>query len=154
MEKIEITLADAAYMAGLFDGEGSLQCKKAWEKKKKHTGKGYRKTHAWRINMEIAMTDELVIRWVHEILKVGTVIRRKDRGNTKSGGKYKTQWRWRCSFRDALYVCKLLWPYAQVKLPKIEQIIDHYEPRAQELGDNVVDFETEKQIRQLDGQQN
>jgi len=154
MEKIEITLADAAYMAGLFDGEGSLQCKKAWEKKKKHTGKGYRKTHAWRINMEIAMTDELVIRWVHETLKVGTVIRRKDRGNTKSGGKYKTQWRWRCSFRDALYVCKLLWPYAQVKLPKIEQIIDHYEPRAQELGDNVVDFETEKQIRQLDGQQN
>jgi hypothetical protein len=149
MEKIEITLADTAYIAGLFDGEGSLQCKKAWEKKKKHTGKGYRKTHAWRINMEIAMTDELVIRWVHETLKVGTVIRRKDRGNTKSGGKYKTQWRWRCSFRDALYVCKLLWPYAQVKLPKIEQIIDHYEPRAQELGDNVVDFETEKQIRQL-----
>ena len=30
---------DAAYIAGLFDGEGSLQYKKGWEKKKKHTGK-------------------------------------------------------------------------------------------------------------------
>ena len=142
-------ISEAAYIAGLFDGEGSLQCKKAWEKKKKHKGEGYRKTHAWRINMEIAMTDESVIGWVHEILNVGTVIKRNIKGTTKSGGRYKTQWRWRCTFRDALYVCKLLWPYAIVKLHKIEQVIDHYEPRAQELGDNVVDLESERIIRRI-----
>ena len=121
-------ISDAAYIAGLFDGEGSLQYKKAWEKKKKHTGKGYRKTYAWRINMEIAMTDESVIRWVHEVLGVGSVIKRNVKGITKPGGKYKTQWRWRCTFRDANYVCKLLWPYTHVKLHKIEQVIDHYSP--------------------------
>jgi len=38
-------------------------------------------------------------------------------------------------------VCKVLWPYAITKLHKIEQIIDHYEPHIQELGDNVVDLE-------------
>ena len=119
---------EAAYIAGLFDGEGSLQYKKGWEKKKKHIGKGYRKTHAWRINMEIAMTDESVIRWVHEVLGVGSVIRRNVKGTTKSGRKYKTQWRWRCTFRDAYHVCKLLWPYTHVKLHKIEQVIDHYSP--------------------------
>ena len=119
---------EAAYIAGLFDGEGSLQYKKGWEKKKKHTGKGYRNTNAWRINMEIAMTDESVIRWVHEVLGVGSVIRRNVKGTTKSGRKYKTQWRWRCTFRDAYYVCKLLWPYTHVKLHKIEQVIDHYSP--------------------------
>ena len=138
---------DIAYIAGLFDGEGSLQYKKAWEKKKKHKGEGYRKTHTWRINMEIAMTDEPVIRWVHETLNVGTVIRRKERGNTKSGGKYKTQWRWRCSFRDAYHMCKLLWLFAQVKLHKIEQIIDHYEPYIQSLDDNVVDLTLERERR-------
>ena len=69
--------------------------------------------------MEIAMTDEPVIRWVHEILKVGSVIKRNVKGINKAGKKYKTQWRWRCTFRDALYVCKLLWPYAQVKLHKL-----------------------------------
>ena len=124
----KINIADFAYLAGLFDGEGSLQYKKAWEKKKKHKGEGYRKTHAWRINMEIAMTDEPVIRWVHETLKVGSVIKRNVKGLTKGGGRYKTQWRWRCSHRDAYGVAKLIWPFAQVKLHKLEQIIDHYEP--------------------------
>ena len=138
---------DIAYIAGLFDGEGSLQYKKAWEKKKKHKGEGYRKTHTWRINMEIAMTDESVIRWVHEVSGVGSVVKRNVKGTTKSGGRYKTQWRWRCSFRDAYYMCKMLWPFAQVKLHKIEQIIDHYEPYIQSLDDNVVDLTLERERR-------
>ena len=40
-----------AYIAGLFDGEGSLQYKRKWEKKKKHNGKGYRNTYVLRNNM-------------------------------------------------------------------------------------------------------
>ena len=74
------------------------------------------------------MTDEAVIRWVHENFKVGSVIKRNVKGLNKSGKKYKTQWRWRCTFREAYYVCRLIWPYAQVKLHKVEQIIDHYSP--------------------------
>ena len=37
------------------------------------------------------------------------------------------QWRWRCNHRQALKVCKLFLPCAQVKLDKIKQIINHYE---------------------------
>ena len=36
------------------------------------------------------------------------------------------QYRWRCTFRDAYYVCCLIWPWAHTKLPKINQVIDHY----------------------------
>jgi len=143
-----ISIADIGYIAGLFDGEGSLHIKRAPEKKKKHKGKpGYRMSNSMRISMEIAMTDEMVIRWVHEILGVGTVIRRDIKGKTKSGGKFKTQWRWRCTFRDCYYVCKLIWADAKVKLHKIEQVIDHYEPYAKNLGDNVVDFQLEREMR-------
>ena len=118
-----------AYIAGLFDGEGSLHIKRGPEKKKKHNGKpGYRISNSMRISMEIAMTDEAVIRWVHETLNVGTVIKRNIKGVRKNGTKYKTQWRWRCTFRDCYYIARLLWPYAQVKLHKIEQVIDHYSP--------------------------
>ena len=120
--------SDIAYLAGLFDGEGSLQCKKGWEKKKKHKGEGYRMSNSMRISMEIAMTDEAVIRWVHETLQVGSVIKRNVKGLNKAGKKYKTQWRWRCTFREAYYVCRLIWPYVQVKLHKVEQLIDHYSP--------------------------
>ena len=125
----KISVAEVGYIAGLFDGEGSLHIRRGLEKKKKHRGKpGYRMSNSMRISMEIAMTDEFVIRWVHEILGVGTVIRRDVKGLTKTGKKFKTQWRWRCTFRDCYYVCKLLWADAKVKLHKIEQVIDHYEP--------------------------
>ena len=68
-----ISIADIGYIAGLFDGEGSLHIKRAPEKKKKHKGKpGYRMSNSMRISMEIAMTDEMVIRWVHEIPAVGS----------------------------------------------------------------------------------
>jgi hypothetical protein len=130
-----------AYIAGIFDGEGSLHIKRSPEKKKKHKGKGYRMTNAMRISMEIAMTDEYLIRWIHDVLKVGTVIRRDVKGFNVKGKKYKTQWRWRCTFRDTLFVCKLLWPYVQVKLHKVEQVIDHYDANKPDRK-NVVDLDT------------
>ena len=143
----KISITDIAYIAGLFDGEGCVQCKQRITIKKKHKGPGTRKSKEWRITMEMSMTDESVIRWTHEILGVGT-FGEKPPGKGQLGRKM--QYRWRCSHRDALYVSKLLWPYAIVKLHKLEQIIDHYEPRAQELGDNIVDLETERQIRNFE----
>ena len=118
---------DIAYIAGLFDGEGCVQYKQYIETKKKHKGPGTRKTKTWRINLEMSMTDELVIKWVHQILGVGTVNVNIKNKSPSSKPHWKKQWRWRCSHRDALYVAKLLWPHAQVKLHKLEQILDHYE---------------------------
>ena len=123
-----ISESNIAYIAGLFDGEGCVQIKRYKEKKKKHTGKGYRISNSMRISMEITMTDENVIRWVHEILKVGSVNKKPRSGFRKNGTRYLLQWRWRCAFRDAYYVARLLWPYAQVKLQGIEKIMDHYAP--------------------------
>ena len=121
--------SNIAYIAGLFDGEGSIHIKRGIENKKKHNNKpGRRLSNSMRISMEIAMTDEAVIRWVHETLQVGSVIKRNVKGLNKAGKKYKTQWRWRCTFREAYYVCRLIWPYVQVKLHKVEQLIDHYSP--------------------------
>ena len=121
-----ISSEDIAYIAGLFDGEGSIHFKRTTEKKKKHTGKGYRTTNSLRLSMEITMTDESVLRWLHEVLGVGTLNKKPRKGLRKDGTKYLMQYRWRCTFRDAYYVCKLLWPYAHTKLPKIQQVIEHY----------------------------
>jgi len=128
---------DIAYIAGLFDGEGSIYFAKRIEKKKKHKGKGYRESLSQRISMEVTMTDESVIRWMHEVLNVGTVNRKPRKGLRKDGTKYLMQWKWRCTFRDAFYVCRLLWPYAHTKLPKIQQIIEHY---TDEKYNNIVDL--------------
>ena len=119
--------SDIAYIAGLFDGEGSIHIKRGIENKKKHNNKpGRRVSNSMRISMEITMTDEAVLRWLHEVLGVGTLNRKPRKGRRKDGTKYLMQYRWRCTFRDAYYVCRLLWPYAHTKLPKIQQVIEHY----------------------------
>jgi len=117
---------EIAYIAGLFDGEGSIHYKRGPEKKKKHKGGGYRISNSMRLSMEITMTDQSVLLWVDEVLGVGTLTKKPRKGLRKDGTKYLMQYRWRCTFRDAYYVCLLLWPHAHTKLPKIQQVIDHY----------------------------
>ena len=129
---------EVAYIAGLFDGEGSIHYKRGPEKKKKHKGRGYRISNSMRLSMEITMTDQSVLLWVHEVLGVGTLTKKPRKGLRKDGTKYLMQYRWRCTFRDAYYVCLLLFPYAHTKLEKIQQVIDHY---ANKTKDNVVDLE-------------
>ena len=124
---------DIAYVAGIFDGEGSLTYKKYKERRKKGNKVTY--YDCWRIAMEVSMTDKNTIELIHDTLMCGTVRPKK----VPKG--MKPQWRWRCTFRDCLYVCKKLWPFAIVKLHKIEQVIDHYEPEIQELNDNVVELD-------------
>jgi len=129
------------YIAGLFDADGNVQYKQ-YMKKRGEDKKAY---PTWDIRLEISMTDQNVIELVHETLMVGSV-RKKPPGKGQLGKKM--QWRWRCGFRDALHVCKLFWPYATVKLNKIEKIINHYEPDLQGLDDNIVDLATERELRE------
>ena len=145
-----ISQSDIAYIAGLFDGEGSIYFARRIEKKKKHKGKGYRTSMSQRISMEITMTDESVIRWVHEVLKVGTVVKKPRKGLRKDGTKYLMQYKWRCTFRQAYYVCCLIWPYAHTKLPKINQILEHYKDNEKMINGKVVDLEKYRQAMSLE----
>mgnify|MGYP001574299771 FL=1 len=122
-----MTEAEAAYIAGLFDGEGTITYKKYKEKKTKGT------YDCWRISMEIAMTDRSVLVWLTDVLGCGT-LNKKPRKNG-----HKMQYRWRCVFRDAFHVCCVLFPFAHVKLAKIQQVIEHYSTIQKK--DNVVNFE-------------
>ena len=137
-----ITNEQAAYIAGLFDGEGSIYFAKRPEKKKKHKGPGYRTSISQRISMEITMTDQSVLKWVHEVLGVGTLNKKPRKGLRKDGTKFLMQYKWRCTFRDAFYVCCILWPHAHTKLPKIQQILDHYSGKL--MNDKVVSLEDYK----------
>ena len=144
-----ITNEDLSYIAGLFDGEGSIYYARRKEKKKTHDGKGYRYSMSQRISMEITMTDEMVIRWVHEVLGVGTVVKKPRKGRRKDGTKYLMQYKWRCTFRDAYYVCRLFWPYAHTKLPKIQKILDHYGDMPTMNG-KIVDLSEYKKMMSLE----
>ena len=142
---------DRAYIAGLFDGEGSIYYKKVKEKKKKHKGqKGYRYANAWRISMEITMTDRSVLEWVHEVLGCGTFNHKPRKGLRKDGTPYLKQYKWRCTFRDAYYVCLLIWPWSHTKLPKIQQILDHYSDSSKIMNGKVVSLQEYREAMSLE----
>ena len=134
---------DIAYIAGLFDGEGSIEFTKRKEKKRNGT------YDCRRISMEISMTDKSVLIWVHEVLGVGTLTKKPRKGLRKNGTKYLMQYRWRCTFRDAYYVCRILWPYAHTKLPKIQQVIDHYS-QGKIMNGNVVSLDEYRKAMSLE----
>ena len=115
---------DAAYMAGLFDGEGSVDYKQRMETKRKNRPKAYL---IWKITCEMAMTDEDTVRWFHKTIGTGSV--NKLDKSKQAGGKphHKMQWRWRTSHRDALKFAKHMLPYAKTKKEKLQKIIKHYE---------------------------
>ena len=137
---------ERAYIAGLFDGEGSIHFKRGIERKKKHNGKpGYRYSNSMRISMEITMTDYSVLVWVHETLGVGTLRSKTVKGKRKDGTKYLPQWKWRCTFRDAYWVCLNIWPWSHVKLDKIQQIIGYYADKKLKEG-NVINLEDYKNV--------
>ena len=144
----DIPETDRAYIAGLFDGEGSIHFKRGPEKKKKHKGDGHRISNSLRLSMEITMTDKSVLVWVHEVLGVGTLCDKPRKGKRVDGSPYLKQYRWRCTFRDAFYVCCLIWPWAHTKLPKIQQVLDHYD--AQIMNGKVVDLQEYKQAMSLE----
>jgi hypothetical protein len=134
-----------AYIAGLFDGEGSIQYKQ-YMRKRSHNKKAY---PTWSIRMEMAMTDQSILRWVHEVLGVGTV--GEKRYKTPYAVGWKKQWRWRCQFRDAFYVCCALFPYAHVKMEGIQKIIDHYSDRKLKvLNNKIVSLDEYKQYMSLE----
>ena len=138
-----VSETDISYIAGLFDGEGCITYKQ-YMRKRTHQKKAY---PTWSIRMEMAMTDESVLRWVHEVLQVGTVGEKRYKTRYTKG--WKKQWRWRCQFRDAYYVARLFWPYAHVKMEGLQKIIDHYgDPII--INNNVVDLNKYKEAMSLE----
>ena len=94
------------------------------------------------------MTDKSVLKWVHEVLGVGTLNKKPRKGLRKDGTKFLMQYKWRCTFRDAFYVCCVLWPHAHTKLPKIQQILDHYQGKL--MNDKVVSLDEYKMRMSLE----
>ena len=132
---------DAAYIAGLFDGEGHVIYKQ-YPKQRKGQKKAY---PTWKITLEMNMTEESIIRWVHEALGVGTVCKKPPSKNQMGR---RMQYRWRCSSREAYGVCCLMFPYAHVKLPKIQKIIDHYQGKV--FDGKVVDLQNYRRAMALE----
>ena len=105
-----------AYLAGLFDGEGSVMYKQYLEKRKNRPNPSL----CWRIRLDVAMTDKDTVKHIYDTLMVGWWGPR-----TVRPGRLP-QWRWSTSYRGANEVAKLFLPYAITKKEVLQKIVDHY----------------------------
>ena len=91
-----------AYLAGLFDGEGSVMYKQYIEKRKNRPNP----MKCWRIRLDVGW-------WGPRTVRPGR----------------KPQWRWSTSYRGANRVARLFLPYAKTKKEVLQKIVDHYDKR-------------------------
>jgi|TARA_R100001079_G_scaffold104085_1_gene70454 hypothetical protein len=106
-----------AYLAGLFDGEGSVTYKQYLENRKTRPNPSL----CWRLRLELAMTCKDTVEHIYKTLNVGWFGPRTVRPGCLP------QWRWSVSFRGAYEVAKLFIPHAITKKVKLQKIIDHYD---------------------------
>ena len=119
MEEL-VTSNSIAYLAGLFDGEGSVMYKQYIEKRKNRPNP----MQGWRISLEVAMTDEATIKHIYDTLDVGWWGPRTVRPGRKP------PWRWSTSYRGANKVARLFLPYAKAKREVLQKIVDHYDKKS------------------------
>ncbi len=100
---------EKAWLAGIIEGEGSFYTSKRKVKE------GF-VLHA---RVEVQMTDEDVIRRIHELTGVGYVMERNKRHS-----HWKQAWRWGVSGIPALRIMKAILPYMHSRRSeRIEEIM-------------------------------
>ena len=97
--------------------------------------------------MEITMTDQLCCVTCTKCCVV--ILTKKPRAVNVKMACVFMQYRWRCTFRHAYYVCMVLFPYAHTKLDKITKIIEHYKG-TKIMNGKVVDLNEYKKLMSLE----
>ena len=114
---------DAAYIAGLFDGEGCITTSQIM----KYNPTMKKKYPCTSIRMEIANTDFGLVNDCYKFFKIGHICDIKPR-LTVIGNKTKPQKRWQLTLRQVEKVLKKLLPYLRNKdrIKKGKWVLKHY----------------------------
>jgi hypothetical protein len=107
---------DAAYLSGIFDGEG---CFTAFNTQKADKRRGGAKCRTTLYFMQIIVKEEAPIKWIKQITGVGTVFQRK---RLKEG--WHDLWGWRISCLPACEVVEQMLPYLKIKHRQAEIFLE------------------------------
>jgi hypothetical protein len=94
----EMSIAQAAYLAGLVDGEGSIIA----------TQRNSKGRHTWRL--QVANTQMVLLDWCIEATGVGTIVTTKRKSEKHQDGHW-----WQCYSWNAYDVLRQIAPYMTIK---------------------------------------
>ena len=101
----KLSRLDAAYLAGLVDGEGSIFIASRREQR-----------NTWRLS--ISNTYRPVLAWCQETCGVGSLI-----SSPRRNVKHKDSWWWQCYSWNAAQVVQQLLPFLIIKRDRAEQML-------------------------------
>jgi hypothetical protein len=116
-----MTPTERAYVAGIIDGEGSIEYVQRNVIRHDRPGKPVHKV--WNIRLEVPQVDGRLIDYLMETTAEGT----RDMKRFPNHDKWQDQHRWRCAHRGVYRVLKQINKYLIVKKEKAKLVIDHYD---------------------------
>ena len=116
-----MTATERAYVAGIVDGEGSIEYVQRQVVRHDRPGKPVHKV--WNIRMEVPQVDGRRSDYVMETTAEGT----RDMKRFPNNDKWQDQHRWRVAHRGVYRVLKQIDKYLIVKGEKAKLVIEHYD---------------------------
>jgi hypothetical protein len=116
-----MTATERAYVAGIIDGEGSIEYVQRNVIRHDRPGKPVHKV--WNIRLEVPQVDGRLIDYLMETTAEGT----RDMKRFPNNDKWQDQHRWRVSHRGVYRVLKQVLKYLIVKQEKAKLVVDHYD---------------------------
>lgn len=117
-----LTETDKAWLAGLIDGEGSINISVAYNKHHK-----FSKNH-YALNLEISLTHLPTLEKVKTLCGVGSLTEHKDKR------KHRPYWLWMARSNQALMILELIHPYLVTKKASAEIAIAFQSRRRRNRG--------------------
>ena len=118
-----MSLEERAYVAGIVDGEGWLECKR--KKMRRNTRPGKPVHNVMVIRMEVPQVDGRLIDYLMETTAEGN----RDIKRYPNHPTYQDQHRWRVSHHGVYRVLKQIYKYLIVKREKAKLVINHYDKK-------------------------
>jgi hypothetical protein len=103
-----LSIADAAYIAGFIDGEGSIML----------VGRTGADT-TLNLRVSVANTDRPILEWLVEVIGVGWVYRQRDEDE-----KHRASWAYRCHAEGAETLLRQIRPYLRIKAAQADMAIE------------------------------
>ena len=116
-----MTATERAYVAGIIDGEGSIEY--VQRNVIRHDRPGTPVHKVWNIRLEVPQVDGRLIDYLMETTAEGT----RDMKRFPNNDNWQDQHRWRCAHRGVYRVLKQVLKYLIVKQEKAKLVVDHYD---------------------------
>lgn len=120
MPVYEMVDVDSAYLAGIIDGEGCITIGM-----RSPNPAAREKSFNIVYNLRVEMTDEKLIRWIHEATGCGNVYHNKSK---KAG--HKETWLWTATSRQAAEILAKVRPFLRLKFEQADLFIELSELKA------------------------